>query len=403
MLDLALHETLKPEGSFWTYDLKPRSGDQLTPKIGKMVFYATKPGPANALLPLADKLSGLGADVVLKLDGTAKEIAHRLFPNRLDCAAPNPEEVEIAVTCGHISIPMVLGNITSLRVASPEAKIATVDENFGTTLPLISALESVGISPDIAFIMDKEQKDRLEDRIKPTHKKFRAVVVNNPICSPFYDPGMDTGSVREKLRRDLSVEDDITLIGYIAPPECDYPIVDGLGHNDHVLNLLRIILQNQTKKIGVLYRPHTRGRDYFPEQFTGLRKNIQVICHDRNWWIERGITLHKQLMACDIAFSTNSTMLVENFTAWGNHITPIAVPVDVLLTENLSDLPINTSLATHKLSHSISSAEQFLRDCPEIIRNPKKYKPPNAPQRLKDFGWEDNPLKKIATELLTLL
>ena len=38
-------------------------------------------------------------------------------------------------------------------------------------------------------------------------------------------------------------------------------------------------------------------------------------------------------------------------------------------------------------------------DYPKIIESPEQYKPINAPQRLKDFGWEDNPLEKMVSVL----
>lgn len=205
------------------------------------------------------------------------------------------------------------------------------------------------------------------------------------------------------MRRLLSVDKDTTLIGIMAPAESDYPMQNGIGHNDFMLNLLQQVLRNSKGKAGILYRPHSRGEDCKPEQFANLPNNIQIIYHPREWWIKRGINLHMQLMACDIAQSTNSTMQVEVFTAWANGITPMAVPIDVILTNNFAHLPVNQTLLKHKLSTIITSVDQFLTLYPDIITHPERYKPVDASKRLKAFGWEENPLDKITAELLNLI
>jgi len=398
MKDIPKHETLRQEGSFWTYSLRPGL-DKRAKTMGKVAIYAINPGPANALLPLADRLSNLGSEVILKLDEPAKSKALRMFVDRLDSVSPYPNDVTTAVTCGHIDISRVTKDIMSLRSTSPNAKIITVDDNFDTSLPLIEALDGVGMLPDVAFIMNKKRKTEIERRFKIKKPQLQAIVVNNPSFSHFYDHNRNISAEKKRMRAMFSIKEDVILIGYFAPAEGDYPVENGIGHNDLVLNLLRQVLQNSKKKIGVLYRPHTRGTDYLPGQLLNLPENIQVIYHPREWWNQRNITLHNQLIFCDIVQATNSTLLAEMFTAWGNRLTPIAIPVNILLTEHYTKLPINSSLMRHRLSHNIQSANQFMDDYPKIIESPEQYKPINAPQRLKDFGWEDNPLEKMVSVL----
>lgn len=104
--------TLPKENSFVPYTIEgSRTEDTI-------VVYATNPGPANALFPLAKKLNTEeGLSIQLYTGGKAIEKAQHAFGSSLKplMKSANYKNIRALVTCGHIDASRTVESMNKLK------------------------------------------------------------------------------------------------------------------------------------------------------------------------------------------------------------------------------------------------------------------------------------------------
>lgn len=132
----------------------------------RIAMYAVNPGPANTIIPFAEKLANRGAHVTLKLNEPALSLAKRYFSTRITPKARRDENISTAITCGHINVENVTTDMRRIKKLNPNAHLVTMDDNLDMTLPIIQRLLDLHMPPSISFLMNPLSKTFVQKNIQ---------------------------------------------------------------------------------------------------------------------------------------------------------------------------------------------------------------------------------------------
>jgi hypothetical protein len=394
--------TQSKENNFVTYAIEgSRTEDTI-------VVYATNPGPANALFPLAKKLNTEeGLSIQLHTGGKAIEKAQHVFGSSLKPLIKNTnyKNIRALVTCGHIDISQTVESIEKFKKNNQDTKIVAIDDNLDTVIPLVRELIKRNIEPSFIYLMNPKSIDTVKQLTqKKGYLQTNIEIINNPSFAPYYEDNIDWFALRERFRKRIDVGLEAKILAYYGPCSDDYPhSFDGRSHNAVMFDTLKSALELVKEPITFLYRPHTRDIDELPEQFKTIQNPlVRILFYERPWWRKNNIPLSESLAACDIILSTNSTIQAELFTAHGLKIHPMAVPIDVTFPSMFPALLLNTSLRQYNLVHSLSQPDDVIEELPHILRNPNKYLTLNPSEKLKLLSWTQNPQQIVQTAIASI-